>query len=1187
MSLSALKINLINLVARAQMRGVYQIFNLACLVIMFNSCSPEVPKNPIFQLISSEHSNIDFQNTLFETDSVNVLDFEFMFNGGGVAIGDIDNDGLDDIYFTGNQVSGKLYHNQGDMQFKDISAEANLETTGWCNGVAMCDINQDGHIDMYISRGGPRNTPLTEMSNLLYINQGDGTFTESAKKYGLADTGYSIQSVFFDYDKDGDEDLYLLTNALVPFNRNNSRPKVIDGKALSTDRLYRNNGNDTFTDISEGAGITIEGFGLGAAVCDLNQDGRLDIYVSNDFMTNDILYINNGDGTFTNKIAEYLKHQSYNGMGLSISDINNDALSDIMVLDMLPQDNKRLKQTIGYFSYDKLMLDTDFGYMPQHVRNTLQLNNGNTGFSEIGQLSGIHATDWSWCPLIADFDNDGHKDVFITNGYRRDVTNLDFINYGQQQGPFGNPKSVHEDRLKKLKALPEVKLHNYVYKNNGDLTFTDKSLPWGIGTPSYSNGAAYGDLDNDGDLDLVINNIDDKAHVYRNNTIAGKTKIADSSHYVNIKLKGSKSVVGTEVTLYYQGTLQHQRFSPVRGYLSSVENELHFGLGRIRKIDSVTLKWPDGINQRITNVSVDTSLTFTYNKAMLIKKSVAAKSSIFEDVTKSLGIRYLHRESKHVDFNSQATLLRMNSRLGPGMAVGDVNADGLEDFYVGGGMGHNGSFFLQQKDGNFKEKILDNGELHEDMGALLLDSDKDGDLDLLVISGGERSQNRTATDTYTDRIYRNDGSGNFTQDVFLEREHSGSFIKASDYDKDGDLDLFIGARYVDGSYPVSPKSYVLNNDNGVFVNITESLFSNQGEFGMLSDALWTDFDNDNAVDLILVGEFMSPLFYKNYNGKFENVSAQTGIEHASGWWNSIVSGDFDNDGDIDYVLGNLGLNSSYKATATEPITLYAKDFDSNGAIDPVLTSYRQGIEQLIHPRDVLNRQIVAMKSRFRTFEAYADTPFDRSFLKEELQGALKLQAKMMSSIYLQNLSNGKFESRRLPLAAQFAPVFGMQVQDFNNDSHLDVLMIGNLYATEALTGAYDAFSGLCLLGDGKGNFSASKPSDSGLRIDGDAKAVVQLRSGNGTPLVLASQNLGPVKAYTYKSDRKPIAIRPNEVHAIVHLKNGNRYKKEFSYGDSYLSQSSRTLYVDSGKTDYVEVYSYQGQLRKIYMTDEK
>lgn len=1165
---------------------ISNLFLFFVIAISVSSCK-QTNRNPtLFELLDQKETNIDFENTLSSSDSINILDFEYMFNGGGVGIGDINNDGLQDIYLTGNQVSGKLYKNLGNLKFKDITESAHVETQGWTNGVSMSDINQDGLLDIYICKGGSRKAKADEMANLVFINKGDGSFEEQAKKIGIADDGYSVQAVFFDYDKDGFKDLYLLTNALVSFNRNTSRPKLINGEAASTDRLYKNNADGTFSNVSKEVGITIEGFGLGVSVCDMNQDGWLDIYVSNDFLTNDILYINNGNGTFSNKIADYLKHQSFNGMGMNISDINNDGLSDILVLDMLPQDNKHHKQTVGNFSYDKHKLNTSFNYTPQYVRNTLQLNNGNGTFSEIGQLSGIHNTDWSWSPLIADFDNDGWKDIFITNGYRRDVTNLDFITYSHKSSPFGTKEAYLKNKLKKLETLPEVKLHNYVYKNNGDLTFSDKVKDWGISIPSYSNGAAYADLDNDGDLDLVINNIDDKAHIYKNKLMESKDTTINKNSFLRIKLMGTQNTIGTQVVLNANGKKQQQFFSPINGYLSTMEPIIHFGLGKATSIDLLEIKWPDGTSQVIKNAKSNQVLVLNYNDASKPTEQFhKSKPVLFNDVTSNLGIDYVHEEDEYIDFKTQATLLQMNSKLGPGIAVGDVNGDRVEDFFIGGALGKNGSFFIQQADGNFKKYELKDGEAFEDMGALLLDTDGDNDLDLLLISGGGESQEKDSK--YIDRIYINDGLGNFEKQNLFKRSESGSCIKASDFDKDGDLDLFIGGRFIDGSYPLSPKSYILENKNGDYINSTQKIFENNGELGMVSDAIWTDFDNDQWIDLIIVGEYMSPKFFRNNNGKLTDVSSTTGLNNVSGWWNSIVSGDFDSDGDMDYLMGNLGKNSTYKASPTEPITIYAKDFDSNGGIDPLVSCYRQGEEHLVHARDVLINQVNSMRGRFKTYESYATTTFDKAFLKTELEDAYTLKAELFSSSYMENLGNGKFKMTPLPIQAQFAPVFGMEVQDYNNDGYLDALLIGNFYSTEALTGQYDAMIGLCLLGDGKGNFKPINPIESGLKIDGDAKGLVQIQAANGNPVILASQNSGPLKAYTYQTKTKSIEIASNDAYAIIHNTNGTLSKKEFNYGSSYLSNSSRKLKVNWNQTDYIEVYSYTGKIRKIAHTNEK
>lgn len=1162
-------------------------FFLLCLCILGYMSSCGEKEKTLFHLMDASDTHVRFNNRLTSNDTLNILDFEYMFNGGGVGIGDINNDGLQDMYFTGNQVSGQLYLNQGNFKFEDITKPAKVETKGWTNGVSMSDIDQDGNLDIYICKGGPRNTPEKEMANRVFINQGNNTFEERGKKMGIADSGYSIQALFFDYDQDGDNDLYVLTNALVSFNRNVSRRKLLDGQAASTDRLFRNNGDGTFSNVSKKAGITVEGFGLGAKICDINRDGQLDVYVSNDFLTNDILYINNGNGTFTDRISEYIRHQSFNGMGSNVADINNDGLSDIVVLDMMPQDNQRLKQTIGYFSYDKHQKDTDFGYVPQYVRNTLQLNNGNGTFSEIGQLSGIHSTDWSWSPLVADFDNDGLKDIFITNGYRRDVTNLDFIVYGQQASSFGTEEGIRKDRLDKLESLPEVKLPNYMYRNNDDLTFTDTSKKWGITEPSYSNGAAYADLDNDGDLDLVVNNIDDKAHIYKNRTINGAESMNEAAHYLRIRLKGRSDPVGTQLFLYSNEVTQNETYSPVSGYLSTMDEVLHFGLGKATTIDSLKVIWPDGHHQDLRDIEVDLTLELHYKDALppTPKEIHVTAPTLFTDITSKIKVDYQHEEDNFVDFRDNPTLIHMNSKLGPGLAVGDIDNDGLEDFYVGGTEKKSGQLFKQSPNGTFALQKLPKNIPQEDMATLFLDVDADKDLDLILISGGENPE--TTKNKYMDRIYKNDGKGNFTESTLLERKDSGSCAVAADYDKDGDIDLFIGGRYVPEAYPLSPKSYILKNDGGHFTDATSEVFENNGKLGMVTDALWTDFDNDEWVDLIVVGEFMAPKFLKNEKGVLKDVSEETGLKNASGWWNSMAAGDFDKDGDMDYIMGNWGLNSTFKASASEPISIYAKDFDKNGSLDPLITCYRQGEEHLIYARDVLADQITAMKGRFKTYGSYASAPFENMFLKEELEGARTLRVKTLESSYIENLGSGKFKRTPLPLKAQFAPIFGMEVQDFNDDGNLDVLLTGNFYSVEALTGQYDALIGLCLLGDGQGAFTAEDTAKSGLKIDGDAKGLVQLQSADGHPVVLAGQNSGLLKAYTYDTDAKAIGVELDVAYASIHLKDGSVYKHEFAYGGSYLSQSSRKLMVRSDLIDSVELFSYTGQRKQITFEDAK
>ncbi|MFD2099094.1 VCBS repeat-containing protein [Flagellimonas iocasae] len=1156
----------------------FKIF-LIGLIGILASCSEKSQKKTLFQLLDPKESHVDFNNRLTNTDSVNVLEFEYMYNGAGVAIGDINNDGLSDIYFSGNQVSGKLYLNKGNLTFEDITDRAGVSTNGWSNGVSMCDVNNDGFIDIYVCRGGLRGATDEDKRNLLFLNEGDGTFKEVAQEMGIADTGYSIQALFFDYDKDGHKDLYLLTNALVDYNRNNTKPIEVKGEAQSTDLLYHNNGDGTFTNVSQEAGISIEGFGLGITVCDINEDLWPDLYISNDFLTNDILYVNNQDGTFTNKVKEYIKHQSYNGMGNDVADIDNDGKSDIMVLDMFPQDNKRIKQTMMKPSYDTYNRNLDIGYSPQFVRNTLQLNNGNGTFSEVGQLTGLHNTDWSWAPLLADFDNDGWKDVFITNGYRRDITNLDFVVYSKQNGVFGSQKVNEKDQLEKLQSLPEVKLHNYIYKNNGDLSFTDMVDEWGFELPSYSNGAAYADLDNDGDLELVINNIDDIASIYKNNAIEQQDTTSNSRQFLRVKFTGTKDPTGTKVYIYNDGSAQFQLYSPVRGYLSNVEQAFHFGLGKTSQVDSLKVIWPNGNVQTLKEIKSNQTLVLNEGDAQPISNKSRDEKMLFTKMNDALHIDYLHEEDNFIEFKWQPSLLRMYNQLGPGIAVGDVNADYLEDFYVGGSKQKFGSLFIQQKDGTFAPKDLSDEKPREDMGVVFVDIDSDGDLDLLSIDGGGVWE-MTRKD-YKDVLYVNDGKGNFSPTTLLERDSRGSVVRLADIDRDGDLDIFIGGRIINGAYPTSPKSYVLKNNDGTFEDATQSVFGSDGKLGMISDALWTDFDNDGWMDLIMVGEFMEIQFLKNENGKLVNHTPKTGLTNMNGLWNSIVSGDFDADGDIDYIMGNLGLNNDFKVSPEEPLTLYAKDFDENGNIDPLISCFRNGSEHLIHPRDVLIDQINGMRNRFLDYESYSVADMEHTLSEKDMDGAQIYKATNLASTYVENLGNGKFKSHSLPIQAQFSPIFGMQVNDYNADGHLDVLIAGNQFTVEPFMGRYDAFVGLSLLGDGKGGFTSVSTTESGLDISGDAKGMATISSSDGQQYVVVAQNSGKLQSYSFGNKIKHLMPETMDAYAIVHLKNGSSFKTEFYYGESYLSHSSRSLGYDPSSTNYIEIVDYLGEKRKI------
>lgn len=1161
------------------MKNHLPLLTILCLLAF--SCAKKESKKPLFELLDAEVTQMNFNNRLVESDTMNIVGFEYMYNGAGVAVGDVNNDGLKDVYLTGNQVSDRLYLNKGNFTFEDVSKSANITSTGWSNGVTMTDINEDGLLDIYVSRGGTRDWPQKDWANRLFVNQGDGTFKDMAKEYGIADTGYSMQSVFFDYDKDGDRDLYVLTNALVDYNRNTSKYKTRDGSAISTDRLYRNNGDGTFTNISAEAGITMEGFGLGVSVCDINKDGWLDLYISNDFLTDDLLLVNNQDGTFTDQLTQYFKHLSYNGMGNDVGDLNNDGNPEIFTVDMFPNSNERIKQTMMKPSLDVFDHNISLGYAPQYVRNTLQLNNGNETFSEIGQFSGIYNTDWSWAPLIADFDNDGFNDIFITNGYRRDITNLDYQSYTQRPAKYQTEDELIQGELERVSGLPEVKLSNYIYKNNGDLTFTPKIEEWGLEKPLYSNGAAFADLDNDGDLDLIVNNIDDPVSIYRNNTVEFSTPDAPSSFLtVALKGKGNEDLTGTEIWLHADGKSQYKFATTVRGYLSTMDAELHFGLGNASKVDSLKVHWKNGTSQTLYDVEPNQRLTLDIKNAKTTTDgSQMNGKSLFQEITQDLNIEYLHAEDDFDEFKLQTTLLKMNTKLGPGIAVGDVNGDSLEDFYIGGTKEKKGKLFLQMDGGKFTEQIIECAKLREDMGLAFVDIDADGDLDLLSVDGGGIEE--MARQDYEDVVYYNDGSGHFSCASLLKRKARGSGVELADFDKDGDLDVFIGGRVINGFYPQSPQSYLLRNDNNTFTDVSEEYLPSQ-QLGMVSDALWTDFDNDGWMDLIVVGEFMEITFLKNNQGKFSNVTEGTGLKYTSGWWNSITAGDFDADGDMDYVVGNFGLNSDFKCSPEQPLTIYTKDFDGNGTIDPLISCFREGQEHLIHTRDILVDQISAMKGKFKDYESYAQADFDAVKEAVGLDQAGQIQVFNFASSYIENLGNGKFSMRNLPNEVQFSPVFGMLTGDFNQDGHLDVLVSGNQYDIEPFIGQSDASIGYCLLGSGDGNFKILKPNQSGLSLSGSAKGAATLQLEDGSSVMLFGMNSGKLKAYRPKNNSLGIVVlNANDASAIVTTRDGKQTKYEFPYGNTYLGNSSRTLKYQKENTSEIRITNFRGESRKL------
>ncbi|MFI5131145.1 MAG: VCBS repeat-containing protein [Chitinophagales bacterium] len=1157
-------------------------------------------KKTLLQSLPSSQTGIEFINKVVEDEKYNVLNYMNIYTGAGVAAGDVNNDGLVDLFFSANEASCRLYINKGNMRFEDVTENAGLTTNRWCTGVSMVDINQDGFLDIYINVSG--SSKFGNTANLLYINNRNGTFTEEAAKYGIADPRLTMNASFFDYDRDGDLDLFLITN---PADESVGDVNTVleiqsDGESPGTDILYRNNGNGTFSDVSKAAGILKEGFSLGTAISDINNDGWPDIYVCNDFLHSDILYINNGDGSFSDKIHECLKHSSFSSMGNDIADFNNDGLPDIYTLDMLPEDNYRKKMIIPAASYDKFQLLLQKGYEPQYTRNVLQLNNGDGSFSDIAFLSGVSSTDWSWSSLFADYDNDGDKDLMVTNGFYRDFGDQDFINYQKELHNMPSPAAERDAKLKAVRSLSKVPLQSYLFENNDDLTFSKRSDEWGFTGKGFANGACYADLDNDGDLELVINEFNGKARVFKNN--ANELR---KNNYLTITLAGQApnlQAIGSKVYVYAKGKMQMQELNPYRGYESTVALPLHFGLGKNTIADSLVIVWPDGTtqiryavkaNQRINisqtnphqliSLNKDSRLTTHDSPLTTHHSSLTTHDSrltnVFSDVTGSNGLNYTHKENLFIDFKLQPLVPHMLSRCGPGIAVGDVNNDGYEDFYVGAASGSDGSLYLQNKTGTFAENKLKKDTTYEDMGVLFFDADNDNDLDLFVVSGS--SEKEEGSVTQQDRLYINDGKANFIYDhnALPDTKASGSCVAGCDYDKDGDIDLFVGGRVVPGSYPLTPQSYLLKNNGGKFSDISALELPAKGKIGMVTSALWTDFDNDGWTDLMLAGEFMPITFIKNENGKLLFNSPLI-IDHSNGWWNSIAAGDFDEDGDIDYVMGNLGLNTRHKASAAEPLCIYANDFDKNGGIDPVMCYYVGGKNYVYPARDEMISQIPAMRKRFDGYKKFASATFEETFTKEELQDAFIVKAECFESSYLENKGNGKFERKALALPCQVAPLFGMVTDDYNNDGHPDILITGNSYSTEVSTGNYDALTGLVLFGDGRGNFEPAISRVTGFFADGDSKGIAQINLADRSSLILVANNNDKLRSYKAPNNTRLVTVNRDDAYAIACTKEGRCYKREFYYGNTYLSASSRAFCCPDPILK-ITVYNNKGLKREI------
>ena len=1064
----------------------------------------------------SSKTGIKFKNLVTETDEFNILTYGNIYNGGGVAAGDVNNDGLVDLYFTGSMVGSRLYINQGDFKFKEIAKDAGVFAAGlWNTGTSMADVNGDGYLDIYVCRSATDDPE--KRRNVLFINNGDLTFTDKSKEYGLDDSGYSTEGTFFDFDLDGDLDVFLVNHSIQPYSSFRGTSKKLREKKIPdlADKLYRND-DGKFTDISDQAGIisSVLGFGLSAKISDLNNDQWPDIYLSNDFHEHDFLYLNNGDGTFTESLKNYMGHTSHFSMGADIADINNDAKPDIITVDMLPEGNFRQKMVLGPDNYAKYKFLVDGGFHHQYMRNMLHLNQGDS-FSEIGQFAGVHSTDWSWSPLLADFDNDGFKDLFVTNGVKRDYTNMDFMNYAVQKRLEEMDKGTEPAVKDLLENMPSINEPNYIYKNNGNLTFTKSTIDWGLGGASLSNGAAYADLDNDGDLDLIVNNTDQEAFIYRNNG-----ELRTKNHYIKLQLKGAgknTGAIGSKVIIKLDTVYLYQELYPVRGFQSSVDPSLIFGLGAKSSIDEIKVIWPDGSIHLQTNVEANQTLVLEQAKVLTkdTNKSKPNVKIIFADLTIEGLSSYEHEENNFNDFDRESLLPHKLSTQGPSMATADVNADGLTDVYIGGAKNQAGSLYIQKRNGDYKLAFsFSKDAQYEDIGAAFFDANGDSKPDLYVTSGSNEEDD--GHENYEDRLYINLGNGTFSKknNLLPNDRISSSCVVPEDFDNDGDIDLFVGGRMVPGQYPKAPSSKIyINNGKGQFTDASNDILGKNADMGMVTDAVWSDINLDGLQDLIVIGEFMPVRFFLNQSGKLIETKAIQDPLKSTGWWNTIEAADIDGDGDIDFIAGNFGENSQMKASYKNPVTLFAKDFDNNGSLDPILCTYLEGKNYPIFSKDDLSDQLNFIKGKYINYSDYATQSITDIFGNDELEDAIKLEARLFKSVVLRNNGNGQFDIEALPSEVQFAPIYSIVPFDLDNDNDQDLLLFGNFFDTRSRFGRYDANHGLILKNNGKGQFSVVDKTETGMNIIGQVRDAKVLKNANNDIHLAVTQNNGPLLMY--------------------------------------------------------------------------
>lgn len=1102
-----------------------RFFLFLLLPFFFLNCSKENSANndTLFSKLAASKTGINFVNEVKNGADMNIFKYRNFYNGGGVAIGDVNNDGLSDVYFTSNLGTNKLYINKGNFEFEDISKKAGVEgTKTWSTGVVMVDLNADGLLDIYVCNAG--NNLGDQQKNELFINNGNTTFTEKAAEYNLADTGITTHAAFFDYDKDGDLDVYILNNSFIPVsslnysNKRELRDKDWDVAQIlkgGGDKLLRND-DGKFIDVSKEAGIygSLIGFGLGVTVGDVNGDLYADIYISNDFYERDYLYINNKDGTFTEQIQDWTSHISQSSMGADMADVNNDGKADIFVTDMLPEPDDRLKTTTNFENYDLFTRKINLDFYTQYMQNTLQINTGNKNFLEIANYAGVSKTDWSWGALLFDMDNDGYKDIFVCNGIYNDLTNQDFVDFFanefMQKMVVTGKKEEIQTIISKMPTTPIV---NYAFRNNKNLTFNNEAMNWGFDTPSFSNGAAYGDLDNDGDLDLVVNNVNMESFVYRNNSEKNK-----NNHFLKIKLKGdgqNRFAIGSVVELFSANEILRQELIPSRGFQSSIDYVMTFGIGT-KKIDSLRVIWPNGKFQTINKLKNNSTQTLKIRDAKLdFVPRINSFKPLFTETKSSFAA---HKENDYIDFDHEGLISKMISQEGPSLAVNDVNGDGNDDVFIGGAKGQSGKIYFNNGKGGFSassQKDLDLDSSYEDTAASFFDVDNDGDIDLLVGSGGNEKEDKA---NYKNRLYLNNGKGIFLKSKanIPTTNNNVSVIAPHDFDNDGDNDVFIASRSVAGVYGIDPKHLLLENDGkGNFINVIDKIAFKINAVGMITAAVWEDVDNDAKKDLIIVGDWTSPMIFKNSGRRL--TTYKSNLSDYNGFWNAVTCVDLNNDGMKDFVLGNRGTNTTYKPVTGNPLKLFINDFDNNGTIEQIATRSVNGKDLPLNLKQELAKQIPSIKKKNLTYADYSTKTFQELFSKEVIENSIQKIVTIQESVVAINKGNGKFEIKALPKEVQYSAVNAICTMDVNGDGIMDLILGGNQYEFKPQFSRLDSNYGSILLGSANGNFTWMPNNKSGFFIKGEVKHIEIVRDKSKKESVLAILN-----------DNTPKLFRRNE-----------------------------------------------------------